>query len=67
MIEGADAPAQAQAVAVEQVRIEQTTENFEYDRGVGGSRTTRLIGRMIELMTQRLQSRHAALSRSSTT
>jgi CO/xanthine dehydrogenase Mo-binding subunit len=37
------------------VRIEQTTEGIDYDRGVGGSRITRITGRMIELMSAKLR------------
>jgi CO/xanthine dehydrogenase Mo-binding subunit len=46
---------------LEQVRIEQTMEGIEYDRGIGGSRITRLIGKVISILTQRLQRRLADL------
>jgi CO/xanthine dehydrogenase Mo-binding subunit len=50
---------EALGLPLERVRIEQTTENFEYDRGVGGSRTTRIVGRMIDLLAERVQRRLA--------
>ncbi|MBI4494285.1 MAG: xanthine dehydrogenase family protein molybdopterin-binding subunit [Chloroflexi bacterium] len=53
--------AEAWGLPLDRVRVEQTTQGFEYDRGVGGSRVTRLVGRMIELLSQRLQARLAGL------
>jgi CO/xanthine dehydrogenase Mo-binding subunit len=44
-----------------QVRIDQTTEGIEFDRGVGGSRITRMIGRVISLLAERAKARLAAL------
>lgn len=44
-------------VAPEEVRIEQTMEDFVYDRGVGGSRLTRVVGKMIALLGERLRTR----------
>jgi CO/xanthine dehydrogenase Mo-binding subunit len=52
--------AEAFGVPPDQVRVEQTMEGIENDRGVGGSRITRIIGRMIELMTQTLQQKLAS-------
>ncbi len=43
------------------VRVEQTTHGIDYDRGVGGSRITRLIGKIIALLARRLQDRLAEL------
>jgi CO/xanthine dehydrogenase Mo-binding subunit len=40
-----------------QVRIEQTMEGIEYDRGVGGSRVTRVVGRVIDLLAERVRGR----------
>jgi len=48
-------------LTVEHVRINQTTDGIEYDRGVGGSRITRLIGRMISMLAERLQNRLAEM------
>ncbi len=42
-------------IPLERVRIEQTTEGIDYDRGVGGSRITRITGRMIELLAAKLR------------
>jgi CO/xanthine dehydrogenase Mo-binding subunit len=38
-----------------QVRVEQTMEGIEYDRGVGGSRVTRVVGRVIDLLIERVR------------
>jgi xanthine dehydrogenase YagR molybdenum-binding subunit len=46
-------------VPVEQVSIEQSIDNIEEDRGVGGSRTTRLVGKLAINLAQRLQTRLA--------
>ncbi|HZT07615.1 MAG TPA: xanthine dehydrogenase family protein molybdopterin-binding subunit [Chloroflexota bacterium] len=48
-------------LSLDRIRIEQTTDGIEYDRGVGGSRITRLIGRMIAILSERLQDRLAEL------
>ncbi len=40
---------------LEKVRVEQSTDGIEYDRGVGGSRITRITGRMIELLAAKLK------------
>lgn len=53
--------AEAFGLPLDQVRIQQTMENIEYDRGVGGSRITRLVGTVIELLAARLQKRLAEL------
>jgi CO/xanthine dehydrogenase Mo-binding subunit len=42
-------------IPLEHVRVEQTTDGIEYDRGVGGSRITRITGRMIELLAAKLK------------
>lgn len=44
-----------------QVQVEQTMEDFDYDRGVGGSRITRIVGKMIGILSQRLRMRLAEL------
>lgn len=46
---------------LEQVRVEQTLEPFEFDRGIGGSRITRLVGKIVKLVTARLRQRLAGL------
>lgn len=48
-------------VPLGQVEVVQTMENIEYDRGIGGSRITRLIGKMIGILGERLQRRLAEL------
>ena len=52
--------AQTMGVHLDQVDIVQTMEE-DYDRGVGGSRVTRIVGRMIAIMGERLQRRMAGL------
>jgi CO/xanthine dehydrogenase Mo-binding subunit len=44
-------------VPPDQVRIEQTMEDFVYDRGVGGSRATRIVGKMIGMLGERMRTR----------
>ena len=44
-------------VPLESVRIEQSIEDIEEDRGVGGSRTTRLVGKLLMELSHRVQSR----------
>ncbi|HEY3116024.1 MAG TPA: xanthine dehydrogenase family protein molybdopterin-binding subunit [Chloroflexota bacterium] len=44
-------------VAPDSVRITQTMEDFVYDRGVGGSRLTRVVGKMIGLLGERMRMR----------
>ena len=39
------------------VEVDQTMEGIEYDRGVGGSRITRIIGKMIGMLGERLRGR----------
>ena len=53
--------AEALGIPLEQVAVVQTMENIRYDRGVGGSRITRILGRMIGLLGERLQTRLAGL------
>lgn len=48
-------------VPVEQVSIEQTIEEVEVDRGVGGSRVTRLVGKLLTELSRRSQRRLATL------
>jgi CO/xanthine dehydrogenase Mo-binding subunit len=45
----------------DEVHVEQTMEGIEYDRGVGGSRITRIIGKMIGMMGESLRTRLADL------
>lgn len=44
-------------VAPQRVRVEQTLDEFSYDRGVGGSRLTRVVGKMIGILGQRVRTR----------
>jgi CO/xanthine dehydrogenase Mo-binding subunit len=53
--------AEAWQVPLEQVRVVQTMAGIEFDRGVGGSRVTRVVGRVISMLTERLQKRLAEL------
>jgi xanthine dehydrogenase YagR molybdenum-binding subunit len=48
-------------VPIEQVRIEQSIAEIEVDRGVGGSRTTRMAGKLAIALVQRVQRRLAEL------
>jgi carbon-monoxide dehydrogenase large subunit len=48
-------------VPLEQVSIEQSIEEIEVDRGVGGSRTTRMAGKLAIGLVQRVQQRLADL------
>jgi CO/xanthine dehydrogenase Mo-binding subunit len=52
---------EAWGVPLEQVRVEQTMKDIEFDRGVGGSRVTRMVGRVITMVAERLQRRLAEL------
>jgi CO/xanthine dehydrogenase Mo-binding subunit len=52
---------EALGLVLDQVQIVQTMEDIEYDRGVGGSRITRVIGKMIGISAQRVRERLAAL------
>jgi CO/xanthine dehydrogenase Mo-binding subunit len=40
---------------LDSVDVQQTMEGIEYDRGVGGSRITRIVGKMIGMMSTRLR------------
>lgn len=53
--------AESFGVPTTQVRIEQTMEGIDYDRGVGGSRITRLIGAMIDILSNRLQDKLSSM------
>jgi CO/xanthine dehydrogenase Mo-binding subunit len=46
---------------LDQVSIEQSIEQIEVDRGVGGSRTTRMAGKLAIALVQRVQQRLADL------
>jgi CO/xanthine dehydrogenase Mo-binding subunit len=48
-------------VPLESVDVQQTMEGIEYDRGVGGSRITRIVGKMIGMMAARLRTQLAEL------
>ncbi|MPZ13457.1 MAG: molybdopterin-dependent oxidoreductase, partial [Chloroflexi bacterium] len=52
---------EAFSIPLDGISIEQTMEGIEYDRGVGGSRITRIVGRMIGVLAERLQARLASL------
>jgi aerobic carbon-monoxide dehydrogenase large subunit len=52
--------AETMGVGVEQVDIVQAMDE-DYDRGVGGSRVTRVVGRMIAIMGERLRQRMSEL------
>jgi CO/xanthine dehydrogenase Mo-binding subunit len=44
-------------VPLDQISIEQSIEDIEVDRGVGGSRTTRMAGKLAIALVQRVQQR----------
>jgi aerobic carbon-monoxide dehydrogenase large subunit len=46
---------------LQQVHVEQSVDGIEYDRGVGGSRTTRMVGKLIGGLSRRIQARLADL------
>lgn len=46
---------------MQNVEIEQSLEDIEDDRGVGGSRTTRLVGKLLIRLSRRVQARLADL------
>ncbi|HEY2596114.1 MAG TPA: molybdopterin-dependent oxidoreductase, partial [Chloroflexota bacterium] len=48
-------------VPSQQVSIEQSVDGIEDDRGVGGSRTTRLVGKVVTRLCRRVQARLAEL------
>jgi carbon-monoxide dehydrogenase large subunit len=48
-------------VQVDQVSVVQSIENIEVDRGVGGSRVTRMVGKLAIALARQLQSRIATL------
>lgn len=48
-------------VPVQQVSIQQSIDNIDVDRGVGGSRVTRLVGKLSIALATRLQARLASL------
>ncbi len=53
--------AEGLSVPLDQVDVVQTMENIEYDRGVGGSRITRVIGKMIGISAETMSKRLAEL------
>jgi CO/xanthine dehydrogenase Mo-binding subunit len=44
-------------VPMDQVRVEQSLENIEFDRGLGGSRITRMTGKIVTILHQKLRKR----------
>lgn len=54
--------AERMGVPVGSVRVVQTTRNITFDRGVGGSRVTRIAGLMIDQLTQQIQGRVVELA-----
>ena len=48
-------------VEMGQVRVEQSLENIEFDRGLGGSRISRMTGKIISILHGTLQRRLASL------
>ena len=48
-------------VPLQTVSVVQSIDDIEVDRGVGGSRTTRMVGKVIRVLARKLQSRLAAL------
>lgn len=48
-------------ISVERVHIRQGIENLTVDRGVGGSRVTRLVGKLMIQLSRRIQTRLAEL------
>src|ERR687886_903112 len=53
--------AEALGIPPRQVSVEQSLTGIEDDRGVGGSRTTRLVGKLIGELSRRMQARLADL------
>jgi CO/xanthine dehydrogenase Mo-binding subunit len=53
--------AEALGVSPDLVQVHQTMEGIDYDRGVGGSRITRIVGKMIGMQAEALQKRLAQL------
>jgi CO/xanthine dehydrogenase Mo-binding subunit/aerobic-type carbon monoxide dehydrogenase small subunit (CoxS/CutS family) len=48
-------------VPIQRVGVEQSLDDIEDDRGVGGSRTTRLVGKLLIELSRRVQQRLAEL------
>lgn len=48
-------------ISVDQVTVEQSLEGIEDDRGVGGSRVTRMVGKLLLVLTRRVKDRLAGL------
>ena len=48
-------------IPIDGVSVVQSIEDIEVDRGVGGSRTTRLVGKVISVLAAKLQGRLAEL------
>src|SRR5205807_2123268 len=53
--------AEGLGVPLDQVDVVQTMEDIEYDRGVGGSRITRVVGKMIGISAATMRERLAQL------
>ena len=53
--------AQELGVSLQQVSVQQSLDDIEDDRGVGGSRTTRLVGKLLIQLSRRIQARLADL------
>lgn len=49
--------AEALGLEPDRIRVQQTMEGIEYDRGVGGSRITRIVGKIIGMLAERMQER----------
>ncbi|MFN0072055.1 MAG: xanthine dehydrogenase family protein molybdopterin-binding subunit [Chloroflexota bacterium] len=49
--------AEAFGVPLEQVRVEQSLKNIEFDRGLGGSRITRMTGKIVSILHRTLAQR----------
>jgi carbon-monoxide dehydrogenase large subunit len=48
-------------VPLDQVRVEQSLENIEFDRGLGGSRITRMTGKIVSILQRTLRERLSRL------
>jgi xanthine dehydrogenase YagR molybdenum-binding subunit len=46
---------------IDRIHIEQSVEGIDEDRGVGGSRTTRLVGKLLIQLSRRIQSKISEL------
>jgi CO/xanthine dehydrogenase Mo-binding subunit len=48
-------------VLIDNVSVAQSIDDIDVDRGVGGSRTTRLVGKVVHVLASKLQARLAQL------